>query len=170
MSGPRRRLAAVLLAALGGCAGGATPIREILDNPARFDGQRATVAAGIGKMWLDDSEAMPIKPVDPPAERNLSKGVRVDAVAMDNCFDGWSRKAVIEWPEWTARLTLSAESPLDFLVVYTPPKQDFFCVEPVTHAPDAVNNVTAGRTDTGLQVLEQGKTMRVTVRFNIEEL
>ena len=131
---------------------------------------RATVAAGISKMWLDDSEAMPIKPVDPPAERNLSKGVRVDAVAMDNCFDGWSRKAVIEWPEWTARLTISAESPLDFLVVYTPPKQDFFCVEPVTHAPDAVNNLAAGRTDTGLQVLEQGKTMRVTVRFNIEEL
>jgi aldose 1-epimerase len=131
---------------------------------------KATVTAGIGKMWLDDSETMPIKPVDPPAERNLSKGVRVDAVGMDNCFSAWNRKAVIEWPEWKARLTMSADAPLDFLVVYTPPKQDFFCVEPVTHAPDAVNNVTAGRTDTGLQVLEQGKTMRVTVRFNIEIL
>jgi aldose 1-epimerase len=131
---------------------------------------KATVTAAIGKMWLDDSETMPIEPVDPPPERNLSKGVRVDAVAMDNCFSGWDRRAVIEWPERKARLTITAESPLDFLVVYTPPKQDFFCVEPVSHAPDAVNNAAAGRTDTGLQILEQGKTMRVTVRFATELL
>jgi aldose 1-epimerase len=131
---------------------------------------KATVTAGIGKMWLDDSEVMPIKPVDPPSERNLSKGVRVDAVAMDNCFSPWDRKAVVEWPEWKARLTMTADAPLDFLVVYTPAKQNFFCVEPVTHAPDAVNNVNAGRTDTGLQILEQGQTMRVTVRFDIEKL
>lgn len=129
---------------------------------------KATVTAGIGQMWLDDSEVMPIRPVDPPAERALGKGVRVDAVAMDNCFSGWDRKAVIEWPEWKARLTMTADAPQDFLVVYTPAKQDFFCVEPVTHAPDAVNNVNAGRTDTGFQVLEQGATMRVIVQFDIE--
>jgi aldose 1-epimerase len=131
---------------------------------------QATVTAGIGKMWLNDSETMPIEPADPPADRDLTKGVRVDAVAMDNCFSGWDRKAVIEWPEWQARLTMTADAPLDFLVVYTPAKQDFFCVEPVSHAPDAVTGVGAGRTDTGLQVLDQGKTMRVTVRFKMEVL
>jgi aldose 1-epimerase len=131
---------------------------------------KATVAAGIGQMWLDDGVSMPIKPVDPPPERNLAKGVRTAAVALDNCFSGWDRKALIEWPEWMARLTMTADSPLDFLVVYTPPKQDFFCVEPVSHAPDAVNNLAAGRADTGLHILEQGRTMRVTVRFETELL
>jgi len=129
---------------------------------------KASVTAGIGKMWLDESEFMPTKAVDPPPSHDLRKGIRVDAVAMDNCFGGWDRKAVIAWPEWQARLTMTADAPLDFLVVYTPAKHNFFCVEPVSHAPDAVNNVNAGRTDTGFQVLEQGKTMRVTIRFKIE--
>jgi aldose 1-epimerase len=129
---------------------------------------KATVAAGIGKMWLDESEKMPTRPVDPPAHLDLRKGVRVDTAAMDNCFSGWDRSAAIEWPEWRARLTMTADAPLDFLVVYTPAKQDFFCVEPVSHAPDAVNNVNAGREDTGFLALEQGKTLRVNIRFKTE--
>jgi len=129
---------------------------------------KASVTAGIAKMWPDDAENMPTKPVDPPATHDLRKGVRADGVAMDNCFTGWDRKAVMEWPEWQARLSMTADAPLDFLVVYTPPKQNFFCVEPVSHAPDAVNTVHAGRTDAGFQILEQGKTMRVVIRFTIE--
>lgn len=128
----------------------------------------ASVTAGIAKMWVDDGQTIPTKPADPPATHDLRKGVRVDGVAMDHCFGGWDRKAVIEWPEWQARLTMTADAPLDFLVVYTPAKQNFFCVEPVSHAPDAVNNVNAGRTDTGFQILEQGKTLQVTIRFAIE--
>ena len=42
----RLALAASLLVALG-CRMGATPIREILDEPGRFDGQRATVAGEV---------------------------------------------------------------------------------------------------------------------------
>jgi hypothetical protein len=42
----RIALAASLLAALG-CRIGATPIREILDEPGRFDGRRATVAGEV---------------------------------------------------------------------------------------------------------------------------
>ncbi len=129
---------------------------------------KATVSAGIGKMWLNDSETMPIEPVEPPAERDLNKGVRVDAVAMDNCFSGWDHKAVIEWPEWKARLTMTADAPLDFLVVYAPARQNFFCVEPVSHAPDAVNGINAGRADMGFEILELGTTMHVIVRFDIE--
>lgn len=43
----RRALAAALLAALGCGVGAATPIREILDEPAKFDGRRATVAGEV---------------------------------------------------------------------------------------------------------------------------
>jgi aldose 1-epimerase len=129
---------------------------------------QARVTAGIGKVWLNDREVMPTELVDPPAERDLRRGVRVDAVAMDNCFTGWDHRAVIEWPEWRARLTMTAPSPLDFLVVYTPPGQDFFCVEPVSHSPDAVNFIAAGRTDTGLAVLPPGKTLQASVVFDTE--
>jgi len=129
---------------------------------------KASVTAGISKMWVDDGKTIPRQPVDPPATHDLRKGVRVEDVAMDHCFGGWDRRAVIEWPEWQARMTITADAPLEFLVVYTPAKRDFFCVEPVSHAPDAVNNVNAGRSDTGFRVIEQGETMRVSIHFAIE--
>jgi aldose 1-epimerase len=129
---------------------------------------QARVTAGISRMWLDEAETMPTRPIEPPARCDLRRGVQPATTVMDNCFSGWDRKAVIEWPEWRARLLMSADAPLDFLVVYTPAQQDYFCVEPVSHAPDAVNNVNAGRTDTGFRVLEQGETLRVAVRFDVE--
>jgi aldose 1-epimerase len=37
-------------------------------------------------------------------------------------------------------LRLEAGPALRHLQVYTPPGQDFFCVEPVSHMPDAINH------------------------------
>ncbi len=126
---------------------------------------QAKLTAGIQKVWLNDREVMPTELVVPPAERDLRRGIAVDGIAMDNCFAGWDGMATIEWPEWPAQLVMRAEPPLRFLVVYTPPGADFFCVEPVSHCADAVNYATAGRTDTGLQVLEPGDTLAATVQF-----
>ena len=51
------------------------------------------------------------------------------------------------------------------LVVYTPAGQGFFCVEPATNCVDAFNLADAGRTDTGLIVLEPGDTATGDVTF-----
>jgi aldose 1-epimerase len=58
-----------------------------------------------------------------------------------------------------------AEGPLGFLVVYTPPGEDFFCAEPVSNATDAFNLAAAGRTDTGMLVLEPGRSASARVTF-----
>lgn len=106
---------------------------------------------------------MPTELVSPPPAWDPGRGLRVDAVGLDNCFTGWGRRAVIEWPEWHARLVMTADPPLDCLMVYTPPGRDFFCVEPVSHATDAVNLAAAGRTDTGLLTLEPGETVGAAI-------
>jgi aldose 1-epimerase len=82
---------------------------------------------------------------------------------VDNGFVGWSRCAVVDWPERAARLVMTATPPLDVLVVYTPSGRQYFCAEPVSHVTDAVNLVASGRTDTGLRVLEPGETLRAAV-------
>ncbi len=41
-------LAAGALALLSGCQGGTTPIRTLLDDPARFDGKVVRVAGDVG--------------------------------------------------------------------------------------------------------------------------
>ena len=46
---------------------------------------------------------------------------------------------LISWLEWKAVLKISAEVPLDFMVIITPQDEDYFCVEPVSHVSDAFN-------------------------------
>ncbi len=123
----------------------------------------ARVLAEVDKIWLNDREVMPIELADPPAERRLGNGVGVEAVAMDNTFTGWSGRALVKWPEWDAHLTIAAESPLIFLVVYTPPGEDYFCVEPVSNIADAFNYADQGRTNTGLIVLAPGERAQGTM-------
>ena len=129
---------------------------------------RTSLTASVEAMWLTDGEVMPTTLSAPPPELDLTHGVKVDAVALDNCFTGWRRRAVIERPEERARLIVTAEPPFDFLVVYTPPGRPFFCAEPVSHITDAFNLAAAGRTDTGMRILAPGETLRATLIVSVE--
>jgi aldose 1-epimerase len=116
---------------------------------------RVTIAADVRAMWLTDEERMPTERGAPPAAP-FGRG-------RDNCFVGWSRRVTIDWPELGARLLMRAEPPLDYLVVFTPARRPFFCVEPVSHVTDAFNLAEAGRSDSGILVLEPGETLRTAV-------
>jgi aldose 1-epimerase len=129
---------------------------------------RAKITAQADKVWLADSENLPTELVTPSPFYDLRSGLMPSQQAIDHVFAGWDRRAVIEWPEWQARLTMTAEAPLDFLVVYTPPDQDYFCVEPVSNTTDAFNGFAAGRTDTGTRVLAPGETLKVAAEFQPE--
>lgn len=125
----------------------------------------ACLTANADRIWLNDSELLPTELVTPPVKYDLRRGVQPSRTEMDHCFAAWDRRADIEWPEWRARLTMVAEAPLDYLVVYTPPSADYFCVEPVSNITDAFNLDAAGRADTGMRVLEPGETLTVTANF-----
>jgi aldose 1-epimerase len=127
-----------------------------------------TLTADVEAVWLTDDEVMPTTLASPRPETDPSRSVKVGAVGLDNCFVGWRRRAVIEWPESKMRLVMTAETPLDFLVVYTPPGRPFFCAEPVSHVTDAFNLTATGRTDTGARTLAPGETLRSAVILSLE--
>src|SRR5262249_4700689 len=106
--------------------------------------------------------------VPPPPAADLGQGPIVDALALDNCIVGWSGRASIEWPEWGARVVMTAEPPLDCLVVYTAAGRPFFCAEPVSHVTDAFNLAAARGTDTGMRVLEPTEPLRGVVTLATE--
>jgi aldose 1-epimerase len=128
---------------------------------------RATIAAHVRAVWLTDDEMLPTI-LETSRAADLARGIAVERVALDNCCVGWSGRAGLEWPEAEARLTLIAEPPLDCLVVFTPPQRPFFCVEPVSHVTDAFNLAAAGRSDTGMRILEPGETLRAAVTLQAE--
>jgi len=59
--------------------------------------------------------------------------------AVDTVYVGREGALVITWPERNLRLAIEPSAELSFTTVYAPPGADFFCVEPVSHQTNAIN-------------------------------
>ncbi|QKC85088.1 aldose 1-epimerase [Mesorhizobium sp. NZP2077] len=123
------------------------------------------VQAPVSGVWETDAEVLPIRHVLPPVGADPSIGFDVSEVDFDTVFTGWARRARITWPEQGRQLNIEAEAPLDFLVLYTPPGEPFFCAEPVSNITDAFNRVPGEDINTGCIVLAPGQMRSASVRF-----
>jgi aldose 1-epimerase len=110
--------------------------------------------------WRADAEVLPVERVPVPADWDFAAGRQPDSVALDTCFDGWDGRATIAWPSRRLLLEMEASPPFRHLVIYTPPGQPFFCVEPVSHANGQV----------GLAALAAGRTLAGDIQFRLSTL
>lgn len=127
----------------------------------------ARLSADVSGVWLTDDDVMPVERASLPSNMTLPDGINIDETPLDNAFTGFGGSAEIEWPGRGLKVRLRAGSPLSFLVVYTPPGEDFFCVEPVSNCTDAFNLAAGGRDDTGTLTLAPGQTVQADVRFEV---
>ena len=130
---------------------------------------KAIIRASTTHVWLADDEVMPVKLSRTDLCSDLDTGMYPQKTAIDNAFTGWPGNAVIEWPEHDARLTISATEDLAHLVVFSPADETYFCVEPVSHCPDAFNLAAMGRKDTGMMVLAAGESVSSSMYFRFAE-
>ena len=72
----------------------------------------------------------------------------------------------MHWPETSLSLTIDADPVFGHLVVFVPPGEDFVCVEPVSNVTNGIHQLTDGRDDTGLVVLEPSETLKGSMRFS----
>ena len=127
------------------------------------------ISAAVDAVWLSDDDSMPTELVALAEDRRLDRGIDPNDVSLDNNFTGWDGVATIEWADRGVRVTMTAEGPFAFLVVYTPPGEGFACVEPATNVIDAFNQAHT-RTDTGTIVLGPGKEVTGAVTFSPEDI
>jgi len=131
-------------------------------------GTRLTSATAA--MWEADAEVMPTTLAVTEAVDKLRNGVTVAELALDNNFVGWEHEALVEWPADNAgparSLSMEAEEPLDYFVLYCPRGFDHFCAEPVSQCTDAINlSPRYGRGAVGGASLAPGETLRA--RFTL---
>jgi len=127
------------------------------------------LVTNIDKMWEVDEECMPTSITGAPRGLLSNAGMMINQNSLDNALVGFKQQATIAWPEWGMEANISTSSNCEFLVVYSPKEEDFFCIEPVTHCTDAINLFNNGRKDTGLKHLAHGEIfsiwMKVTPRL-----
>ncbi|HIO60621.1 MAG TPA: aldose 1-epimerase [Deltaproteobacteria bacterium] len=125
----------------------------------------ATITAKTEKMWVNDSENIPLCLQSVPESKLLNQGLIVNQNVLDNLFTGWNHEVLISWPEWKTGLKIIAEAPLSFLVIFTPQDEDFFCVEPVSHVTDAFNMLNRGTSGHGTKILLPDEVLEAKISF-----
>ena len=117
---------------------------------------RSRLHVEVSSRWDSDATLLPVRKVEQP-------GIDSDVSHLDydNCFAGWSGPVRIRDECFSLRLA----SPLPYLVVFTPPKRDFFCVEPVSHVSNALNMAEPARH--GVVALPPGETMEATMTLEV---
>jgi aldose 1-epimerase len=126
----------------------------------------ATLRFGAREVWTNLAEPLPRQHIPVPPEWDHARGLRVGSAALDHCFTGWDGSAGIAWASGGPSLVIGASDLFRHLIIYTPPGQDFFCVEPVSHMTDAINRMD-GDDHTGLRVLAPGATLQGEITFRL---
>jgi aldose 1-epimerase len=123
-------------------------------------------------IWEATPEALPTNRSAVTAVRNFKGGRRIAPLTLDHCFSGGEGPLDIAWEDRALGLRLTGpdgKRAAAHTVIYTPQAHDFFCVEPVSHAPNAVN-LPDSADITGLTILNPGARMTLACRFEVRGL
>ena len=146
-------------------------------HPFFPDPQNAVILLEADGKLENGRNGLPISLGAPQQELDALKTGARAAPGWDNAFTAKS-PALIAWPD--RRLVLHAlervdgaeddqvgeTRPAEWWVVFTPADEDFFCVEPLTHQPDAHNGARAFVGDHGLKRLRPGETHHLFARIS----
>ena len=126
-----------------------------------FEARNAALTANVSAAWAG---ARAHDLVLCEGADTLAVPRQVSGLDLDRCF---------EWPGGVAEIrlgnglgvTMEAGAKARRLTIYAPPGEDFFCVEPVTQAPDAVN--MADPAGAGLTRLAPGETLMLAILLRV---
>jgi aldose 1-epimerase len=113
--------------------------------------------------WRNGDDALPRTHGGLPPEWMHVQPRPVSQSRLDNCFTDWDGQAA--WRAGSVSLQIDACSTFRCLQVFTPVWADFFCAEPVSHMPDAINRRDAP-SGQGMCCLTPGETLRGTIRMS----
>ena len=98
-----------------------------------------------------------------PTRRVTQPGIDAEVrhLDFDNCFEGWRGVARVR----DEALSVGITSSLPYLVVYTPPQQDYFCIEPVSHVSNAIH--MADPSAHGLKSVAAAETLEAWMKIEV---
>ncbi|MEL6728802.1 MAG: aldose 1-epimerase [Pseudomonadota bacterium] len=144
---------------------GSTPMPAGLGWHPYFYRKNAVLTLPTTHEWCPDEDSGENIPVEISPDRNLSGGVSVESLRLDTAFRVSSPDIRVTWP--THAVTLTSDPVFKHATVFVPIGKDFFCAEPITHAPNAVNSKLPADV-TGARELAEGETLSGTIRLSIE--
>jgi aldose 1-epimerase len=145
---------------------GATPMPAGLGFHPYFprDAQTRLTALHSGE-WQTTHDGLPISLTENDYPVDWWQGEPVESRIVDTVYTGRSGNIGIAWPDQGLQLRVAPSPNLPCTVVYTPAGADFFCVEPVSHATDAINRSDISNP---MVILTPGDTLSAAVRYRVD--
>ncbi len=128
-----------------------------------------TLRFGTKNVWshLDDPIDRPYKT---PAEWSFETPREIKDAEFDTCFGGFDGTAEVIWPKFKKAVEMRSDEVFNHVVLYTPPRKNFVCLEPTTMANNAFNLASEGIVGTGIQSIGPNETISGSVTFTVREL
>lgn len=121
-----------------------------------------TIRFDARSLWLSTPDMLPDRQAPADALGDWSRPAPVRGSSLiDNAYGGWDGTATVQRGDGL-RLTLTATGAA-FLHVYRPPDSADFCLEPVSHMPDAINRA-------GMDRLAPGETATLSMTIAIDKI
>jgi aldose 1-epimerase len=121
------------------------------------------LAFDAAKVWLN-RDSLPSREVAVPDEWSFAGSRDIASVSLDHCFTGWAHS--VRMPSGSASLAIHADGLFGNLQVFTPRRAHFFCAEPVSHLPDAINRANLP-IDQQMAVIEPGNTIHGEITLSV---
>ncbi len=112
---------------------GDTPMPTGMGLHPYFPRAGASIDTHFSARWAIDEERLPSQLEILVGEIDWFGGALIDTG-----FERQSGPIQLSWPTHTLRITPNAD--LNPTVIYIPPGEDYFCVEPVSHVANAINH------------------------------
>lgn len=117
---------------------------------------------GVYPELVPDEAAGPLTP-----EQDFSQSKPLAELEFDHCFASWDGHATLRWPRANVTAELECDPIFTHLVLFTPPGQPFFALEPVTNANNGFNLFAHDKPGSGVRVLKSGESMGGKFRLNV---
>jgi aldose 1-epimerase len=126
----------------------------------------ASLAFDAAEVWDGRAPAFPRRRIATPLRLEFAEGAPLaDRLGTDHCFERWGRTATLTAGRSRRTTAIAGCDATSRLVVYIPAGADYCCVEPVTHAVNAMN-LTDPRA-AGLWILEPEAYREIAMSISV---
>ncbi|MBA4491685.1 aldose 1-epimerase [Paracoccus sp. S1E-3] len=129
-----------------------------------FPRDGAEIRFGASEWWRAGPDHLPVARETPPPEADFREPRGLPHWTLNNAYDGWDGVAAIHLPARGLEVQMQADPLFGALMVYAPAEdRSFFCLEPMSHLPNALN--MPGQP--GMRPLRPGESLGGTMTLTI---
>ncbi|EGQ7895854.1 aldose 1-epimerase [Vibrio parahaemolyticus] len=138
-------------------------------HPYFANADRSLIQLNADKVLLNNENTLPWATVDVPKEWDFSTLRRPQPDSVDNCFSGWDGHANVIWAEQGIRAEMSSPDASNVIVFVSGAEKNFVAIEPVTNVNNAINDLTSGKSDQAMKLVDAGQSVSMAMIIKVSD-